>query len=157
MFFWVLLSCILIEFSAFYIIPYSTALMKLLLNFPCGWVCLFEIALLHRKIRNSLSPSLIALSKRKNNVKLQQEWTLTSAYFSVSAEPESFPTRTVITARCVNTCMLAMMKALWQHTLIHIWKQLRTLWLLSRSTYWTSKGGKFLRKLWCCVGGSITR
>ena len=22
---------------------------------------------------------------------------------------------------------------------------------------WTRKGGKFLKKLWCCVGGSIAR
>ena len=28
----------------------------------------------------------------------------------------------------------------------------------SRETYLClSKGGKFLKKLWCCVGGSITR
>lgn len=67
---------------------------------------LFEFAILLRKIRN--------------NVKLQQEETLTSAYFPVSAEPVSFPARTVITAGCVDTCMLAMMKALRPLTFVHI-------------------------------------
>ena len=27
----------------------------------------------------------------------------------------------------------------------------------SKYMYQTNKGGKFLKKLWCCVGGSITR
>ena len=36
-------------------------------------------------------------------------------------------------------------------------EELQELELKIRKSYVDVKGGKFLKKLWCCVGGSITK